>query len=576
MKGSLVFLTFACLAHCLAVSKQAVLDPVTDLESMLSAADPQASDPFALLALDTKLSLPAGSVQKEGFCGSFVGKQVAFMFVSSNSPPADCAAKTEAANDDFFVFLGVHCFRLMAPAGDCAAGGWRTAPAGVFTTIRQRGGGVSGTWTSKLGYCQNIGGLFPKSSIQHIAGNVANEHACAALTGAGKDFLIFEPAAGTRSCFKYVEQVSNKCANWVNHNMVTSFLHSGSPAPLTKSPTVSTKSPTVSTKSPTQAPATACNLLSAQDVIKLDAQLEIQFKLKPERAPQFLRIAFHEAGSWSASAKVGGTTGCLLNHAATQNEKEHGGLEKGDLARQGDALGPIEALKTAKATFNTQNGKCISSADITQYCGIWAAHRQAQLAAIKSKLAASKAIFRWGRKDLAVASCKAEWVHNLPGFEVVGNGFAARMAASAIEIKKKMVTGNGFTVKQAVALTGGAHSIGKIRSQDFSSLAGPWVTGGDTNGGDFGIKFFEFGKSVAADVVNGNIQTGSGKSFQTIFSTHWFGSMQRDRAWLDTDVCLVSDPNFAAFSKEFADSPESFVTSFVQGMELMREFGATR
>jgi len=288
-------------------------------------------------------------------------------------------------------------------------------------------------------------------------------------------------------------------------------------------------------------------------------------------------MSFHEAGSFNKGKKEGGITGCLLNHAETQRQGEHGGLAKGQLTRRnGDSNGPIEDLKKVKAALNKKRSKCLTSADITQYAGIWAAHRQAENGNVRRKLAASMSSFKWGRKDINPSSCKAHWTDNLPAFGTGHGSFASRMASSAKEIKNKMVTGNGFTLKEAVALVGGAHSFGKIRSQHFSGMAGPWVVGGDTKGGVFGNKFFKFGVKVQADIGGSRgIRVGRGKAFGSNFG-NWFGSNKNHPAWLDTDVCLITNKNFSEISKRFARDENQFCDSFVRGMNKMRELGAKR
>jgi catalase (peroxidase I) len=318
--------------------------------------------------------------------------------------------------------------------------------------------------------------------------------------------------------------------------------------------------------------------MSTGDVNKLDAFLEREFKSKPERAPQFLRMSFHEAGSFNKQVPEGGGTGCLLNHAATQGSREHNGLAKGDLTRQGDPEGPIVALNRAKDAFNAQNSCAtkLSSADITQYAGIWAAHRQAESGVIKAAMAGVKKSFKWGRKDITSSTCQAKWTHNLPGFQN-GNSrsFANRMAASALEIKNKMQGRNGFTIKEAVALVGGAHSFGKIRDEGFSGMAGPWVTGGDTNGGKFGIRFFKFGQEVLGDLAPNkqSVATGSGRSFGSMFP-FWWGRSSRTRAWLDTDVCLVTHSDFASLSTGFANNERDFAKEFATAVTKMATLGA--
>jgi hypothetical protein len=201
----------------------------------------------------------------------------------------------------------------------------------------------------------------------------------------------------------------------------------------------------------------------------------------PKFAAQVLRMSFHDAGTFSSATGQSGANGCLLNDPEfiSNAAPENGGLRE-----------PVGKLKAIKDTWESAlSNKCVrvSSADMIQYAALFAVVHTlpgADQEVHEHKLSQ----FRWGRQD--EANCNVETTKNLPGFQHRGTGLATadlkgRLEHSGQEIFSKMVVGNGFTARQAVALIG-AHTIGQTRSQfGGGSFAGPWVDNGheDFSGG---------------------------------------------------------------------------------------------
>jgi catalase (peroxidase I) len=170
--------------------------------------------------------------------------------------------------------------------------------------------------------------------------------------------------------------------------------------------------------------------------------------------PQFLRLCFHDAGTFNQMAGEGGANGCLMNHPPMRNQPENLML---DLA--------LNTLAAVKSLWEGNPDTClnVSAADMTQFAGWFAVLRQKGVpgltAAKKDEIVAKT---NWGRPD--EQNCDTAWTANLPGFQM-GNGqpIPTRCKLAGGEIKNKMMDRNGFTAIEATALMG-AHSIGMTRN----------------------------------------------------------------------------------------------------------------
>ena len=328
------------------------------------------------------------------------------------------------------------------------------------------------------------------------------------------------------------------------------------------------------------------NAPSSCDVNQLNSLLESSMNSNPKFAAQVLRMSFHDAGTFSSANGQSGANGCLLNDPEfiSNAAPENGGLRE-----------PVGKLKAIKDTWESAlSNKCVrvSSADMIQYAALFAVVHTlpgADQEVHEHKLSQ----FRWGRQD--EANCNVETTKNLPGFQHRGTGLATadlkgRLEHSGQEIFSKMVVGNGFTARQAVALIG-AHTIGQTRSQfGGGSFAGPWVDNGheDFSGGPvFDNTFF----THMIDEINaphkGVIPPGLpapkpfNRSFNDWMQLHSRGAGKPNLQWLDTDLTLAfphtgnAHPNYFEHSKDFAASNDIFLTEFFAALDVMSLLGVS-
>ena len=205
---------------------------------------------------------------------------------------------------------------------------------------------------------------------------------------------------------------------------------------------------------------------------------------------------------------------------------------------------PVEQLDTARDLWERDPNTCIkiSSADMIQFGGFYAAVRQSGTPGLTTEKKNKLKTFEWGRIDLPASSCQSAWTDNLPGFKLDNEQEAIpkRCKDAGKEIKDKMMDRNGFSAREAVALIG-AHTIGLTR-ETFRGLRGPWVVNGADNatpeGPVFDNEYFKFLKNdikantvqeFASDFPN-NIQR-----FDQPFDD-WFKDNARNLNHLDTDI----------------------------------------
>lgn len=320
-----------------------------------------------------------------------------------------------------------------------------------------------------------------------------------------------------------------------------------------------------------------CSAPSACDLSLLDQALESAINANKRLAAQFLRMSFHDAGTFSSQSKEGGANGCLLTDARFVSQNENGGLPV-----------PVSVLATIKADWEKKIASTcvkISAADIIQYAGLFAVvHTLPSIDADKHQQKLSQ--FQWGRPD--ATNCNPQWTNNLPGFShplsVDTTNLEARLEDSGIEIQNKMLVGNGFTAREATVLIG-AHTIGQTRSVfGGGNLAGPWVDNGHDNGPVFDNTFFTH---MVDNIFGGNNQgmpAGVPPKPFTFPFRDWFLQEQEGKPnlqWLDTDVALAfphtkgKHPNFFVHSKEFAADNNVFLNEFFIALDKMSKLGVT-
>ena len=287
--------------------------------------------------------------------------------------------------------------------------------------------------------------------------------------------------------------------------------------------------------------------------------------------PKWLRASFHDAGTRNQMENVGGANGCLMNHPLMAQMEENANL-----------AGPVAALEAVKNSWINHAETCIdiSSADILQFGGLYASIRQSGSPGMTQAKRDDLKNFEWGRPD--EENCEQNWTENLPGFALGQSGsMANRCQMARGEIKTKMMDRNGFTAKEANALSG-AHSIGLVRNTFGPGLAGPWVTTGADNatpqGPVFGNAYHNFiVNTIEATTVN-DFNTNR-LPFNIPFSD-WHRDGQDDLDHLDTDYCMAfpplsgdSSPDFSDDAAGFANNPNQFLTEYFSAYDKMSKLG---
>lgn len=289
-------------------------------------------------------------------------------------------------------------------------------------------------------------------------------------------------------------------------------------------------------------------------------------------APQWLRLAFHDAGTFDQRSNVGGANGCLLNDPEMRRQEENHSL---DLA--------LETLVTVRDVW----GVDATSADLIQFAGVFVAVRQTgEPGMTEGKAQELLDIFEWGRVD--EPNCNIEWTHNLPGFELGTepvSDVARRCQLAGKEIKDKMMDRNGFSDFEATALIG-AHTIGLTRNIFGDEAAGPWNDNGvddaTPEGPVMDNQFHNFLiNDIEASTIDEFVQNRS--PFTTNFPT-WFqvpGEININH--LDTDMALAFPspninvhPDFHKFTELFSQSNFFFMRAFMRALDKMTKLGTQR
>jgi Peroxidase len=303
----------------------------------------------------------------------------------------------------------------------------------------------------------------------------------------------------------------------------------------------------------------------------LDISVSGQHKL----APQWLRLSFHDAGTFNKAVPEGGANGCLMNDPNMRLEEENGNL---DIA--------INTLEQIRNNWEQLTTTCIdiSSADIIQFAGFFASVRQTgAVPGMTSAKISQLLTFKWGRPD--EVNCNIDWCRNLPGFALGTDpgSLPLRCKMSGKEIKTKMMDRNGFTAEEATALIG-AHTIGLTRNV-FGPFAAPWVANGaddaTASGPVFDNTFFDFMANtiVAKTTTAFDINPAP---FTSIFPTWVQTSSPTTLNYLDTDLALAFPPastadhrDYHAHTVAFSQSNAFFLDTFHNALTKMGMLGVT-
>lgn len=375
----------------------------------------------------------------------------------------------------------------------------------------------------------------------------------------------FEPGAGGCECRSDYDCQKPVCE--FDHYSGVGTCVAGSPGPPVPSPTAPPVAPTACCPDPKTIP-TKCEVLLLINL--LDIAVSSDHKL----AAQWLRLSFHDAGTFNTVTHEGGANGCLMTDPDFRLQPENGFLDI-----------PINALEAIKNNWEAHPDTCvqISAADIIQFAGRFASIRQMDAPGITpSKINALISEFQWGRKD--ESDCELHWVDNLPGFSLgspPGN-IALRCLNAGKEIKVKMMERNGFTAEESAALIG-AHTIGLTRNSFGTGLANPWVANGDDNATPDGPIFDnEFHNYLKTEIVENSVPAfaGNTNNFDVTFPDWFMDNASGGLNHLDTDVALAFPsmnptihPDFHTFTAAFAANNGLFLKTFLAAMDKMSRLG---
>jgi hypothetical protein len=166
-----------------------------------------------------------------------------------------------------------------------------------------------------------------------------------------------------------------------------------------------TKPPSATPKS---CPCSSNSTVPTECEVKLLIKL-LDFAVSGEHklAAQWLRLSFHDAGTFNKAVRKGGANGCLMNHVPMQEKDENAGLHSA-----------IESLKVVRDSWERIPSTCIdiSAADIIQFAGHFSAVRQTDVPGITDAKVSQLLALKWGRID--EDNCQIDWTFNLPGFEL--------------------------------------------------------------------------------------------------------------------------------------------------------------
>ena len=283
---------------------------------------------------------------------------------------------------------------------------------------------------------------------------------------------------------------------------------------------------------------------------------------------QWLRLAFHDAGTFDRNRNIGGANGCLLTDDRMRLEQENDFLDL--------ALEPLQKIR------DNWSGRA-SAADLIQFAGFFSVVRQkgGETGLNDSKQIELQQLFEWGRMD--EDNCDPTWTHNLPGFElgVEPTDIPMRCTMAGSEIKTKMMDRNGFTAMEATALIG-AHTIGLTRHIFTEQLAGPWATNGSDEATTKGPVFDNGFHHFLINDVTARTPAAFAESrhpFNVDFPT-WFRFEEEDINHLDTDIALAFPsqdtnihPDYHQFTQAFANDNNLFIESFMKAYDKMSRLG---
>ena len=266
--------------------------------------------------------------------------------------------------------------------------------------------------------------------------------------------------------------------------------------------------------------------------------------------PALLRLAFHDAGTYSANpASIrGGPNGCI-RFREIQGANANAGL------------GGVESDVISKTSYTH------SKADIYQFAGVVA------VAAMNGPDLRGQ--FRWGRVDAPWLLCQGEIAQAMPDHSGGQNaGYHKHGAAAVQERLEETHASNkayfegalGMVPEQWVALLG-AHTVGQVMGIG-SNKAQPFAF--DTTMFEFDTVYY---RSLQAFAKSGGTSMCPGMNKPGV--SHWF---DRDNAgaltvMLDTDVSMTVEEPYLSIIYEYAASKSAFFYQFGLAFLTTTELG---
>jgi len=232
--------------------------------------------------------------------------------------------------------------------------------------------------------------------------------------------------------------------------------------------------------------------------------------------PVLVRLAWHASGTYCKNTKTGGSNGAGMRFAPESNWDANAGL---DVAR--DWCEPI------KEKFPE-----ISYADLWILCGNTAIE----------EMGGPELPFKLGRKDVGNDAPK------LPDGRLPdGDKFADHV--------REIFYRQGFNDQEIVALIGGGHALGRCHP-DRSGFSGPWSRAPTTFSGEFFRELFE--NKWTHKQWNGPPQ---------------YEDPTGDLMMLETDMVMVTDPEFRKWSEIYYKDYDRFAKDFAAAWTKLTQNG---
>ncbi|KAI8800111.1 heme peroxidase [Cladochytrium replicatum] len=250
------------------------------------------------------------------------------------------------------------------------------------------------------------------------------------------------------------------------------------------------------------------------------AREEILAILKEKNChPIFVRLAWHEAGTYDVNTKTGGARGLMRFNVGTSTYGANVGL--------GIARGLLEPVK--------EKHPSITYADLWTLAGVVAIEYGLQRAGNTT----AKPVWRAGRIDADESATTPDG--RLPD--------ATKGADHLRNIFYRM----GLSDKDIVALSG-AHTLGRMHP-DRSGFEGPWVLDPLAFDNTFFVDLLKSDYWTLGQASTGNAQ-------------YWSPDKT---AMVNTDMVLAKDPAFRVYVEKYAASNDAFVADFFESYQKLLE-----